>query len=253
MKKTTEYVYGIGTVGLRPGQPMVPEPCGGGDRSDDFFSLAERLDNIPEDPDCLDDRVPDGAAENAAESRTDGVTDRAADVSTVENPGTAEKKKNRTLKIPDLVSIWKFMLSRKYAKRRLVFYTYLNGLLRTGRLSGIVGFKVLTPVINKTVLELKQPYFWGIDRENFYADVEIELKLKASSGLRTWLGIISCWCSFENNAFSMTVEGLMSSEEYNGGEDRKEGGLVKRDGMLRSKRCIISNRCHRAAPMRKAI
>ena len=123
------------------------------------------------------------------------------------------------LKEADLVSMWEYMLSPRYANKRLSLYSFLNDYLRKGWLSDIVGFKVLNKVIDRKACELEDVTFWMIDRENFYADVNIKLNLRSSSGPMEWKGILVCWCCFDD-VFRMSVEELVSSV------DRKEEGLI---------------------------
>ena len=134
--------------------------------------------------------------------------------------GTQSKTGTKKIKIPDLVSMWKYMLSPKYANRRLALYTFLNKCLRRGQLSEIVGFRVMNRVINRDACNFTGVNFWKIDREEFYADVRVELKLRSSEGEIIWNGVLVCWCFFAEKQFSMSVEELAESV------DRKAEGLV---------------------------
>ena len=134
------------------------------------IDAAEAQDIIPESLDCAGDTLP---------------------------PSTEPRLGKKTLKLPELVTIWKYMLCKAYADKRVELYSFLNDNLRRGHLSEIVGFPILNKVINRDACELVGATFWKIDREDFYADVQIRLTLKTSGGQRTWSGIFVCWCSFD--------------------------------------------------------
>ena len=106
------------------------------------------------------------------------------------------------------------MMSPRYANRRLVLYSFLNASLRRGALSSTVGFRVLNRVINHEVCDFKGVTFWKIDRENFWADIEVELKLRSTTGICVWKGFLECWCSFDDDGFSMSVENLTASSDH---------------------------------------
>ncbi len=183
-----------------PGKAMAPEPAHAGEltgsgEQEYFEELIETAprDGMPEDADCLSDQVP---------------------------PGTKSPSGAKKIHLPELVSMWKYMLNSNYANRRLSLYSFLNRCLRQGSLSRIVGFRVLNRVINREACELKGVTFWKIDRENFYADVEVELKLQSTNGIRIWNGYLVCWCAFDENEFTMSVEDLTDKL------DRRSEGLV---------------------------
>lgn len=179
---------------MTPEPAILPEPAMEAFNADEF-ELEGQLaqDGIPESPDCSSDTLP---------------------TKTEPKPG------KKTLLLPDLVSMWKYMLSSNYANRRLLLYSFLNQALRKGQLSETVGFRVLNRVINRDACEIKGVSFWKINRKNFYADVEVKLTLQSSDGLREWNGILECWCSFEG-VYDMTVESLSK------GEDRDAEGYVR--------------------------
>lgn len=134
--------------------------------------------------------------------------------------GTQSKTRNRTVQLPNLVSMWKYLLSSRYANKRLELYTFLNKYLRMGYLSEIVGSHVLNRVINREACNFTGVTFWKIDREDFYADIGVDLTLKTTTGYRCWNGVIVCWCSFEEERFSMSIEDLVCNV------DRKADGLT---------------------------
>ena len=124
------------------------------------------------------------------------VTDCSSDTIPAGTESTAGTKK---VQVPDLVSMWKYLLNKNYANRRLSFYSNLNNMLKSGELSRIVGFKVLNRVINKEAMKLVNVDLWKINRTSFYADIHVELTLQSGHGSRTWNGILNCLCSFEEN------------------------------------------------------
>ena len=155
----------------RSGFPMVPEP-----------EIANTNLGIPEVTDCTADIIPTGT-----------------------KPEPSKKK----IQAPDLVSMWKYLLNRNYANRRLSLYSGMNCLLRSGELSRIVGFSVQNKVINKDVMKLTNVDFWKIDRTDFYANVHIELTLQTDTGTRKWNGLLICLCSFtENKRFTCEIVSL---------------------------------------------
>lgn len=151
------------------------------------IDAAEAQDIIPESPDCAEDTL----------------------------PPTEPSLGKKTLRLPDLVSMWKYMLCKAYADKRVELYSFLNDHLRRGHLSEIVGFPILNKVINRDACELVGATFWQIDRENFYADVQLRLTLKTSGGQKLWNGILVCWCSFDET-FSMSVESLEETVDRDG-------------------------------------
>ena len=60
-----------------------------------------------------------------------------------------------------------YLMSKEGADKRLTLYSFLNDLLRKGRLSGIVGFQVLNRVINRQVCDFTAFRYWELDRQEF--------------------------------------------------------------------------------------
>lgn len=174
-----------------PGKAMAPEPGKGVSETELSFQEEESAElhevedehEVVENPDCSSDALP---------------------------PKTELRKGKKTLQLPELVSMWKYMMCRGYANRRLALYSFLNSQLHRGMLSDIVGFRVLNPVINREACEFKGVTFWKISRETFYADVKVTLKLKALDGIHEWNGILVCWCCFDDG-FELSVEDLTES------------------------------------------
>ena len=123
--------------------------------------------------------------------------------------------------VPVLTTMNKYL----FDKYRLPMYTYVNGLLRNGTLSRIVGARVLNSVINREVLSFPHVSFWKIDRTNFYADVSVQLKLKTPNGPLVWEGYLVLWCTF-GAGFECGIE------EFTDEVNRKEDGFDRLDAYL---------------------
>ncbi|MBP3900102.1 MAG: helix-turn-helix transcriptional regulator [Blautia sp.] len=128
-------------------------------------------DAVPDDVDCSSESIPD-------------------DVTNTE--GTKE------IEVPDLISATKVLFSAHKGR----MYLYLCDCLRKGWLDEFAGCKVLNRTINREVCDFPHVDYWRIDRENFYADVEVNLKLKTEKGDVSWKGYLVCWCWFEENGSS---------------------------------------------------
>ena len=86
----------------------------------------------------------------------------------------------RMIEIPDFESMTMFMMRRDGADQRRPIYDFLNQQLRLGRLSRIVGFPVLNRYIDGAACNLKRFNYWELSRNEFYADIEVELKGKVA-------------------------------------------------------------------------
>ncbi|HAE44619.1 MAG TPA: hypothetical protein DCG37_03325 [Lachnospiraceae bacterium] len=120
----------------------------------------------------------------------------------------------KKVRVPELISMTKVLFDRY----RLPLYAYLIRCLRNGTLESLVQKKILNHTINREVAAFPYVTYWRIDRENFYADIEVELKLKTPSGPFRWKGWLVCWCSFTPK-LSLSIEYLTGSltrsrEEY---------------------------------------
>lgn len=131
----------------------------------------------------------------------------------------------RVIEIPVFESMTHYLMSRDGADKRLTLYSFLNELLRKGRLSGIVGFNVLNRVINRQVCEFTDFRYWEFDRHEFIADISVTLTLKSKEGVREWKGVLVCYCGFSHR-FYMTVEELVTQT------DRASEGYVPLDNHL---------------------
>lgn len=174
-------------VGVNAGQkePACPYPEDTeGSAQEDETGLEDPgifLDNPeePPDPDCSDDTVP-------------------VDVTDMEG----QKK----VHVPILISMTKVLFDRY----RLPMYSHLNRCLRNGKMEHLVGSRIRNRVINREVVTFPDVTYWRIDRENFYADVKVELKLETPTGTLPWKGYLVCWCSFEPE-LSVSIEELTDS------------------------------------------
>ena len=142
---------------------------------------------LPIREDCSSDAVPHGATDMAG------------------------KKK---VLVPELLSITKVL----FDNYRLPLYSYLNRCLKNGVLSSVVGCRVFNDRIRRDVCDFPRVTYWRIDRESFYADVEVELKLKTEYGPTLWKGYIVCWCGFDDRFYC-------SMEELTDQLNREEDGF----------------------------
>ena len=109
----------------------------------------------------------------------------------------------RKVVVPVVVSMTKYL----FDNYRLSMYSYVNRCLRSGRLSEIVGTRVLNKIFNRESLSFSHVTFWKIDRANFYADVELCLKLETRNGPMEWQGYLIFWCCFDSG-FNCSIEYL---------------------------------------------
>ncbi|MBO6228996.1 MAG: hypothetical protein J6O50_00385 [Ruminiclostridium sp.] len=130
---------------------------------------------------------------------------------------TEKNGKKKKILIPELTSMTKYLFDPNLGNQRLALYSFLNKQLRMGWLSRTVGFDVRNRVINSEVCSFTDVTFRKINRENFYADVNVKLILQTDNGTREWDGILECWCSFEGE-FTCSVESLTDKRK------RRESG-----------------------------
>ena len=79
-----------------------------------------------------------------------------------------------------LVGEYMTMTKLLFKNYRLLMYSFLNRELRSDRLRYFAGFRALNRVINRDVCEFGPVTYWRIDREDFIADVEVNLSLEKS-------------------------------------------------------------------------
>lgn len=143
---------------------------------------------LPDVEDCSSDAVPDGAL-------------------------SAEGKQK--IRLPEVVSMTKVF----FAKNRLQLYSHLRTCLRNGVLQSLVGLPIRTKVFNKDTCTFPYVTFWRIDRTSFWADVDVVLKMDTAIGSIEWKGVLSVWCSFQD-------ELVCSVEDLNDSVDRREEGYT---------------------------
>lgn len=125
---------------------------------------------IPEEEDCSTDTVP---------------------------PDAVDMRGKKKILVPEFISMKKVLFDRY----RLEMYRYLNDRLRKGWISTLAGRTVTTRRITHEECSFPEVIFWRIDRGNFYADVEVELKLDTVAGHILWKGYLVCWCGFDDDLF----------------------------------------------------
>ena len=117
--------------------------------------------------------------------------------------GTTNMEGKKKVLVPELITMTKYL----FDNYRLSMYSYLNRCLRSGELSRIVGFSPLNRVFNKDSVSFSHVSYWKIDRENFFADVQVELKLETPGGHLEWHGYLVFWCEF-GASFTCSIEYL---------------------------------------------
>ena len=148
------------------------------------------------------------------------IEDKINDLPIVKNcnydsvpPNTTTADGKRVIEVPDFVSMIKYMMSRNMENKRQKLYTYLNDLLHTGKLSHIVGFKVDNRVINKEACSFTGFSYFKINRNEFYTDIDVELKLQSKGETHEWRGVLVCWCGF-NDKFNIEFDELTKDPEH---------------------------------------
>ena len=123
----------------------------------------------------------------------EGVTPDEPDPSRTLPSGVTDPLGRKKVQVPDLVSATK-LLFRWY---KGPMYLYFCRCLRDGTLGELTGTKVLNKTINRHVCNFTNVRYYRIDREDFYADVEVEMTLTTAAGLKKWKGFLVCWCYFD--------------------------------------------------------
>ena len=174
----------------------------------------------------MEHRLPDETEMGDEEPEETGILvedpDEAADTDCSDDSvpsDVTDMKGKKKIQVPQLISMTKVL----FDKYRLAFYSYLNRGLRNRTLEEIIGSSILNNVINREVVTFPNVTYWRIDRENFYADVEVELKLKTPYGIRRWKGYFVCWCCFDP-ALSVDILDLTDTVE----RDRREYDLLSK-------------------------
>ena len=95
-----------------------------------------------------------------------------------------------------------------FQKYRLKMYTFLNRELRSDRLRYFAGFKALNRVINHEVCKFGSVTYWRIDRENFIADIEVNLSLEKSvNEVKRLKGYLVLWFDLHKE-WKCTIESI---------------------------------------------
>ena len=167
----------------------------------------------PEEEDTSDETMP-AASDFSGPGSSDKVL---SDEGTAEAPDTnREEEEENIVEIPVFITAVKYIFKRY----RLMMFSYMNQLLRQGRLSRITGLRFRNKVLNRDSLQFGFMSFRKIDRTNFYVDVTVNLHLDTDRGKKDWRGTLVLWGSFDGPELVCTAEELTS------GTSRKEEGLV---------------------------
>ena len=167
----------------------------------------------PEHEDTSDETMP-----AASDFSGPGLSERRlSDERTTEfRNKAAEAEEDHAVEVPVFITVVNYIF-RRY---RLMMYSYMNQLLRLGRLRGITGIRFKNKVLNRDSLQFGFISIWKIDWSNFYADVSVRLHLDTEKGKKDWRGTLVLWGSFDGPELVCTAEELTS------GTSRKEEGLI---------------------------
>lgn len=115
------------------------------------------------------------------------------------------EKKGKEILVPEAVTMTKYL----FDEHRLTLYSYLNKCLKSGRLREETGICFTNKKITRSVCDFPHVTYWRINSEDFFADVEVTLRLSKEDGeLKEWKGTLVLWCSFSPE-FSFSVEDLI--------------------------------------------
>ena len=162
-------------------------------------ALAELYPGQPEREDTIDETIPSGAEQSDHRAAQDQKGHKDSDN---EAGAGYSKEEEKTVYIPKFITAREYILKRY----RLMLYSHMNSLLRTGYLTGIVGFHFQNKIMNRHTMKIGYMSFWRIDPSNFYTDVSIRLFLDAAKGKKEWQGTIVLWCSFDGDDLECSVE-----------------------------------------------
>ena len=159
----------------------------------------------PEAEDTSDETVPAGLEISEEERGTNHTGKIPSDRKSGEKPG---EEKDKFILVPQFITAREVILKRY----RLMMYSYMNHLLRSGKLSGMVGFRFQNKILNRDSLKLGFMSFWRIDRSNFYTDVSVRLLLEVDHKMKEWRGTLVLWCSFDDDDLVCTAEELVAGK-----------------------------------------
>ena len=83
------------------------------------------------------------------------------------------------------------------SNHRLIIYSYLIQCLKDGSLAKTAKLDIMDTWLNRKSCEFTEFSYWKIDRTSFYTDVPVTLYLKTGRRTVTWQGIVTVWCSFD--------------------------------------------------------
>ncbi len=110
-------------------------------------------------------------------------------------------EQHEALEIPDVITIntWFF---RKY---RGNLFSVLNRMLESGQLDHTAGVRVLNRRINRGCCDFPSVRFWELGRENFLADVRVEIELETPRGPELFRGVLTYMFTVDDTHFSGSV------------------------------------------------
>ena len=122
--------------------------------------------------------------------------------------GKKEKEDKRTIIVPELTSMTKFL----FDNYRDDMVQYLNDTLRSGYLREIVGFHFLNKKLYRNNYDFSDVSYWRVDRESFIADVHVDLFLNTGKAIQTWRGFLNLWFHVDQE-ITCSIEYLAAIED----------------------------------------
>ncbi|MBO5570575.1 MAG: helix-turn-helix domain-containing protein [Clostridia bacterium] len=157
------------------------------------------------------------------------IEDRVFEVPEIEDcsaeeipSGTLPCMKSRRIEVAEVLTMKKHLFDHY----RLPMFSFINAWLKNGRLSALVGTRVQNKWFNRNTCGFEDVSFWRIDRENFYADVKVSLKLETACGPLNWNGYLILWCGFKEDFFCEVEELTDSIDRQAEGYTRLSNYLV---------------------------
>ena len=135
--------------------------------------------------------------------------------------GTETEDGKRRILVPELTSMTKFL----FQQYRLFMFSFLNKCLRNGQLARIVGFRFANRILNRESCSFGSVSYWKLDRERFFADVVVKLKLDTDDDEREWDGILRLF-------FDLSGDIICHVEDFGEYLDSTDYNLVPMDKYL---------------------
>ncbi|MBP3241773.1 MAG: hypothetical protein J6M92_14725 [Oribacterium sp.] len=157
-------------------------------------------ESIREDAEIISGELP------VVETYNEGLvpTELDNEAQKTEKAGEYDKDREKYIEVGDYITMTKLL----FDKHRLQMYSFLNRELRSSRLEYFAGFKARNKSINRDVCSFGDVTFWRVDREDFIADVNVELSLENEErAFRRLKGYLTLWFNVKSK-WDCSVEGL---------------------------------------------